>query len=118
MLDAFVQKNVRRVLSRKQDEHTYEKPEDAITSMVFNPAAVHVPDKPLACFPFLSARFVRGASAPGKQTAQNIAFGLAGRRRRDGTTEAQTRAAPELLASFTLRAIRPEVYTPAYWSEK
>jgi hypothetical protein len=49
LLHAFNQKNVRRTLLRTETEHSIEKTEDAVTSMVFSPLAFMEPEAALTC---------------------------------------------------------------------
>lgn len=56
MLDAFNKKGVRRVLSRSGIEHSNEKNEDAITSMVFTPLRFMERTQALKCFEVIFGR--------------------------------------------------------------
>jgi hypothetical protein len=50
VLDAFVKKNVRRILLTRTAEHQNDKNEDAITSMVFTPLRFMSAENALSCF--------------------------------------------------------------------
>lgn len=49
MLDAFIKKHVRKILARSGTEHSNEKNEDAITSMVFTPLRFMAVEDALNC---------------------------------------------------------------------
>lgn len=56
MLDAFVKKNVRRVLVKRSQEHINDKNEDAVTSMVFTPLKFMSAENAFACLQAVAPR--------------------------------------------------------------
>lgn len=100
MLHAFNQKNVRRVLLRGGDEHTIEKTEDAITSMVFSPIAFMSPPDALRCMLALLGPHLSKHTPADEVTEHEVHFwpgGLSAAGWRDDTP---TRCEPDLVVIF------------------
>jgi hypothetical protein len=99
MLDAFLKKNVRRFLATR--EHSNDRDEDAITSMVFTPLRFMTPQAALGCFsafmalelePFIKRRLPVRAEIllwPSGMTAPQLLTGQ------------ETRCEPDILAKFS-----------------
>lgn len=100
MLHAFNQKNVRRLLMRSQDEHTNEKSEDAVTSMVFSPLAFMTPVAALQVLTSVVGEphtRVIGGRVPVRHTFELWPQGLLAR---SASADGMTRCEPDLVSTF------------------
>jgi hypothetical protein len=100
MLDAFITKNVRRVLGTSK-EHTSDKNEDAITSMVFTPLRFMAPGEALKCLRAVVPSIAEVALARGSPIDQNVTLWPPGLKARGWGGPGQTRVEPDLVAEFT-----------------
>ena len=100
MLHAFNIKNARRILHPKSSEHSIEKSEDAVTSMVFTPLTFMAPVEALASLTaFLgdASRLTVAGRKPVQHTVELWPGGLVARSV-DG--DHLTRCEPDLLVTF------------------
>ena len=104
MLDAFIKKNVRRILTTK--DHENEKNEDAITSMVFTPLRFMSAQDALACFSdgLLDLQKILLGREPKSHT---IDLWPQGMKARINSGEIDTRCEPDVVAEFQFHSGRP-----------
>jgi hypothetical protein len=100
MLHAFNQKNVRRVLLRQDDEHSVEKTEDAITSMVFSPLAFMSAPDALGCMLGLLGPALMDKIASRVPVGHDFRLWPIGLKARAWRGEHSTRCEPDLLITF------------------
>jgi hypothetical protein len=107
MLDAFNKKGVRKILGRSGLDHTNEKNEDAITSMVFSPLRYMSILEALSCFKaFLGPNFISQLSDRTLKT-MNIQLWPGGLRAYSAAASKVTRCEPDLVARLTFDRGRP-----------
>jgi hypothetical protein len=101
MLDAFIRKGVRRILSGSEPEHKNYTNEDAITSMVFTPLRYMAPDEALNCLGLILMRPLADLKQSRPISSFSVEFWPEGLRSKSTTTiGARTRCEPDLVARF------------------
>lgn len=105
MIHAFNQKNVRRVLMRDDQEHTVEKTEDAITSMVFSPLAFMSAPDALRCL-----QAIVGTVGEGVPCSHLLELWPQGLKAIAADGAGLTRCEPDLLVTFTFPGPREVIY--------
>ena len=82
-------------------EHTSDKNEDAITSMVFTPLRFMAPGEALKCLRAVVPSIAEVALARGSPIDQNVTLWPPGLKARGWGGPGQTRVEPDLVAEFT-----------------
>ncbi len=107
MLHAFNQKNVRRVLATSGDEHTNDKNEDAITSMVFTPLAFMSPESALEVMKEIIGEQMVAAVADRRPISHEPSLWPSGLRSRAWDGDRLTSCEPDLVVRFEFDAGAP-----------
>jgi hypothetical protein len=107
MLDAFNKKGVRRVLSRSGIQHSNEKNEDAITSMVFTPVRFMEWDEALRCLDVIFGSKLSDRLKSRVLTSFSLELWPSGLRTASNTLAKQTRCEPDLVAYISFSAGPP-----------
>jgi hypothetical protein len=109
MLDAFIRKGVRKILSRSGREHTNEMNEDAITSMVFTPLRFMEPVEALNCFRLILTRQLAELTRSRRVSSFSLKFWPVGLRSNSTIGAKTTRCEPDLVVSFEFKEGPPVI---------
>jgi len=102
MLHAFNQKNVRRVLAQRDDEHVNDKNEDGVTSMAFSPLAFMPTDEAMRVLEAVIGAPLRDALRGREVLAHDVTFWPSGLRACGWSSDANSRCEPDLLVLLTI----------------
>lgn len=107
MLHAFNIKNVRRVLATSGDEHTNDKNEDAITSMVFSPLAFMTPEAALRMLEALVGEDLRRETKDRRPVRHEMSLWPTGLVAAGWGGSEESRCEPDLVVRFEFDEGRP-----------
>jgi hypothetical protein len=107
MLHAFNQKNVRRVLAQRADDHVNDKNEDGVTSMVFSPLEFMPTAQVLEVLQAVVGASLRDAIGGREVIAHDLRFWPSGLRAAGWSSDGESRCEPDLLVRLTMAEGRP-----------